>query len=46
MNWGRTLAIVQIVVCIAAAIGYAFAGDWRRVIYWVSAAVLTSSVTF
>lgn len=31
--------------CFAAA-AYACGGDWRRVIYWTAAAVLTSSVTY
>ena len=31
---------------ICAAIAYAFAGDWRRAIYWFAAAVLTATVTY
>jgi uncharacterized membrane protein len=36
----------QIVMCIGAAIVYGVEGDWRRVVYWTAAAVLTASVTF
>jgi len=31
---------------IGASITYAYNGDWRRALYWLSAAVLTSTVTF
>lgn len=46
MNWGRILAITSIVISILACIGYGYAGDIRRTLYWGAAAVLTSSVTF
>ena len=31
---------------IGAAIMYAFVGDWRKVVYWLAAAVLNVAVTF
>ena len=31
---------------IAAAFVYAWEADWRRMIYWIAAAVLTACVTF
>ena len=31
---------------LCAATGYIFARDWRHVIYWVAAAVLTATVTY
>lgn len=37
---------ILIILDIAASIPYACGGDWRKVIYWLAAAVLTSSVTF
>lgn len=37
---------IQIALSVCAAIGYAFAGDWRRSVYWIAGAVLTFSVTY
>lgn len=37
---------ILIILDICAAIGYIPDGDWRKVIYWISAAVLTFTVTF
>lgn len=37
---------VLIVLDICAAVVYAYAGGWRRAVYWVAAAVLTASVTW
>ena len=45
MNWGEAFAYLTIALDVAAAIGYGAAGDWRRAIYWASAAVLTTCVT-
>ena len=42
----RVFPIILIALDVLAAIVYGFAGDWRRVVYWVSAAVLTASVTY
>lgn len=37
---------VLIALDVAAAIVYAASGDWRRVIYWFAAGILTASVTY
>lgn len=37
---------VLIVLDCCAAIMYGVAGDWRRAIYWLAAAVLTTTVTY
>lgn len=37
---------VLIALDVAAAVVYATCGDWRRFIYWLSAATLTATVTF
>ena len=42
----RVFPTILIFLDVLAAGAYGFAGDWRRVVYWVSAAVLTASVTF
>ena len=42
---GKVFAIVQMGCAILACLGYLVAGDYRRSIYWGSAAVLTGSVT-
>lgn len=42
----KIFPIMLIVLDLCAAGVYASQGDWRRLIYWVSAAVLTASVTF
>lgn len=38
--------LILIVLDVLAAGCYGFHGDWRKLIYWLSAAVLTASVTF
>jgi len=35
-----------IIMDLCAAIAYAPSGEWRRVVYWVAAAVITASVTW
>ena len=35
-----------IILDLCAAIGYIPGGDWRRVIYWLAAAILTYTVTY
>ncbi len=35
-----------VLLSVCAAIGYVPTGDWRRVIYWLAAAVLTAVVTW
>ncbi len=38
--------ILLIVLDVGAAIVYGATGDWKKVIYWVAAAVLNAAVTF
>jgi len=42
----RFFPTMLIVLDVAASARYAIDGDWRRAIYWLSAAVLTSTVTW
>lgn len=43
---GKYLAVANILLSCGAFIGYLYVGDYRHAIYWASAAVLTSTVTF
>jgi hypothetical protein len=38
--------LALILLDIGAAVIYGFSGDWRKVIYWIAAAVLNVTVTF
>lgn len=42
----RLFPIVLIILDICAGIIYGINGDFRRLIYWFAAAILTASVTF
>ncbi len=46
MNIGKKLAIASMALNLAASLGYFVYGDIRKGIYWLSAAILTASVTF
>lgn len=35
-----------IILDICAAAGYVPDGDWRKILYWIAAAVLTFTVTY
>ncbi len=37
MNWGNFFVDAGIVLDVCASIGYLCQGDWKRVLYWVSA---------
>jgi len=37
---------ILIILDICAAIGYIPCGDWRKIIYWLSAGILTFVITF
>ena len=37
---------ILIILDICAAIGYIPDGDWRKVVYWIAAGVLTYTVTY
>jgi hypothetical protein len=42
----RIFPTILIALDIAAAVVYFAAGDYKRGIYWIAAAVLTASVTY
>jgi hypothetical protein len=42
----RLFPTLMVLLSVCAAIGYVPTGDWRRVIYWLAAAVLTAVVTW
>ena len=37
---------ILIILDVCAAAPYAFQGDWRKAVYWLAAAVLTTVVTY
>jgi len=42
----RIFPTILIVLDVCAALAHVPTGDWRRVVYWLAAAVLTSCVTY
>lgn len=40
------LPVIMMLLSIGAACMYAGAGDVRRAVYWLAAAIITASVTF
>lgn len=38
--------LILILLDVCAAVVYGFSGDWKKVIYWLAAAVLNAAVTF
>ncbi len=48
MHTTKILPTLLICVDLLAAVGYGLGGDgeWRKVVYWLAAAVLTTVVTF
>jgi len=42
----KILPTVLIIIDVCAAIGYIPAGEWRRIVYWLAAALLTYTVTW
>jgi hypothetical protein len=44
MNWGAVIGWTGVAQCIAACIGYAFAHDMRRALYYLFAAAITVTV--
>jgi hypothetical protein len=42
----KILPTIMILLSLGACVGYAAVGDWRRSIYWLAAAVLTTTVTY
>lgn len=46
MRHEKLFPTLLIVLDVCAAIGYVPSGDWRKVIYWLAAAILTTCVTY
>ena len=46
MRREQIIPTVLIVLDVLCALGYLPTGDWRRMVYWIAAAVLTAAVTF
>lgn len=46
MKYEKLFPTLLIVLDVCAAIGYVPVGDWRKVVYWLAAAVLTTCVTY
>lgn len=42
----RLFPTILIVLDVCAAAAYLPSGDWRKVVYWLAAAVLTAMVTW
>jgi hypothetical protein len=46
MRLEKLFPTLLIVLDICAALAYVPSGDWRRVVYWLAAAILTTCVTY
>lgn len=46
MRYEKLFPTLLIVLDVCAAMAYLPGGDWRRVLYWLAAAVLTMCVTY
>ena len=46
MKAERLFPTLLIILDVCAAAGYLPTGDWRRVVYWLAAAILTTCVTY
>jgi hypothetical protein len=46
MDKTKIFPSILILLDICASIGYIQSGDWRKVIYWIAAGILTTTVTF
>jgi hypothetical protein len=46
MQKEKILPTVLMIIDIGAAIGYVPTGDWRKICYWLAAALLTFCVTW
>ena len=42
----KLFPVLSILLSVGSAVGYGLIGDYRRMTYWIAAAVLTASVTF
>lgn len=46
MSKEKIFPTLLIILDVLAACGYLTTGDWRKVVYWLAAAVLTTVVTY
>ncbi|NLW84464.1 MAG: hypothetical protein GXY41_08720 [Phycisphaerae bacterium] len=46
MKYEKLFPTLLIILDICAAVGYIPVGDWRKVVYWLAAAILTTCVTY
>jgi hypothetical protein len=46
MNKEKIFPTLLIIIDIFAALGYIPTKDWRMVVYWIAAAILTTTVTY
>lgn len=46
MRYEKLFPTLLIVLDICAALAYVPTGEWRKVIYWIAAATLTTCVTW
>ena len=45
-NKPKVLPTVSMLLAVGSSVVYGCKGDWRRMIYWLAASVLTASVTY
>ncbi|MBN1436192.1 MAG: hypothetical protein JW936_03885 [Sedimentisphaerales bacterium] len=46
MKSERLFPTILIILDVCAAAGYIPPGDWRKVLYWLAAALITTCVTY
>ncbi|MBQ9502868.1 MAG: hypothetical protein IJU70_11975 [Lentisphaeria bacterium] len=46
MKYNQLFPCALIALDLGAAVLYGVSGDWRKIIYWIAAATLTTVVTF
>ena len=46
MDKTKILPTILILIDVGAAVMYGMGHDWKKVIYWIAAAVLNAAVTF
>jgi hypothetical protein len=42
----RVCPTLLIVLCLLSALGYVGSGDWRKIVYWIAAAMINFVVTY
>jgi hypothetical protein len=46
MNWGDRIALLNVLLSLGASVGFLFANDWRRSLYFVLGAAITGVATW